>query len=95
MSGAQGNVIPPMTNPLGRYWLQPPAERVLVDNTHAVCSRRDFELLPEYSRSYPTGVYNGKMWRASFADGWYLGWFADSSKPGLCSINFRKLLVVE
>lgn len=55
--------IPPMLDPLGRYWLQPKREEIEVDATHAVMSRSAFAKLSDYSRSQPSGVYSGKMWK--------------------------------
>lgn len=97
--------IPPMTNPLGKYWKQPSPERILVDDTHALMDRATFEEIPEYSGSFPSGVYEGKMW--SRLDGkydqkflaaggqpeWLLVWFGHSSDPEKCSINSREILI--
>lgn len=87
------HVIPPITDPLGRHWSQPPRDRILVDDTHALMSQADFEQLPEYSRSVPTGAYAGKMWRCHFREGWFLCWYADDV-PGRVKTQWRPLLVV-
>lgn len=94
--------IPPMTDPLGAYWEQPGREAILVDGTHAVMTQRTFDALAEYSSTYPTGVYPGKMWRRD--DGaydprpgrrvWLLCWYGLHADPGRCSINFREILIV-
>lgn len=60
-AGAQ---IPPMIHPLGRHWQQPPRHHITVDDRHALMDRRAFEQLAEYSTSVPSGVYDGKMWKA-------------------------------
>lgn len=98
------NSIPPITDPLGRYWDQPPIERIAIDDTHALMTHEDFTLLPEYSASMPSGVYPGKMWRRR--DGafdprcrpedrrWLLCWYG--IVPGdatVCSNNFREILI--
>lgn len=57
------NIIPPMVNPLGKGWRQPNPDNILIDDTHAVMSEEDLELLMDYSNSDPTGKYNGKMWK--------------------------------
>ena len=51
-----------MTDPMGRHWRQPPRERILIDDTHALMDLATFEQLSEYSCTIPTGVYPGKMW---------------------------------
>lgn len=73
--------IPPITDPLGR-WEQPSLDQVLVDDDCAVVTAKAFEQLLDYSRSKPTGVYPGKMWKAEFAGRWYLRWYgADDGDP--------------
>ena len=102
------NVIPPITHELGRYWEQPPAAEILVDDTHALMTRATFDKLAEYSTSFPTGAYEGKMWKrhdGAFdeefkADGgmpeWLLCWFGESQiGPGYVSNNHRKILLVD
>ncbi len=92
-ASAQGS-IPPMTHPLGRYWDQPPRDRVLVDDQHALLSPQDFQELGEYSTSLPSGVYPGKMWKRREPGVWYLGWFGETANPELCSVNFREIILV-
>ena len=45
--------------------------------------RRDFEMLPDYTGSEPTGKYNGKMWKAQYDScgnrKWYLCWCHDEN----------------
>lgn len=90
-------VIPAMTDPLGRYWTQPGRNEIAVDDTHAVMSRRSFDLLSEYSRSKPTGVYPGKMWKAVTREGTpYLCWYGIvEGRDDLCSNNNRQILVCD
>jgi hypothetical protein len=89
------HTIPAITDPLGRHWQQPLRDRVLVDETHALLEKQDFEQLLDYSRSRPTGVYVGKMWRCFFREGWFLCWYGAGDKPGTCRAHFRQLLVLE
>lgn len=90
------NAVPPMTDPLGRHWRQPPRERIAIDDTHALMDRATLEALPEYSRTVPTGVYPGKMWRAHAGDGcWLLRWWGLCDDPAKCSCNEREILVAE
>lgn len=97
--------IPPMVDPLGRYWKQPSPERILVDDTHALMDRATFTQLQDYSSSMPSGVYIGKMWSRHdgiydlkfLASGgkpeWLLVWYGASADPGMCSINSRQILI--
>lgn len=101
-----GSIIPPITDPLGAHWKQPPTAAILLDDTHAVMSRETFELLPEYSASRPTGAYVGKMWKrhdgafdyAFIARGgrpkWLLCWYGTSERGAeWVTTNTRELLI--
>lgn len=101
------NEIPPITDPLGRYWKQPPVTDILIDDTHALMTEETFRQLMEYSATNPTGAYEGKMWRrhdGSFdreflAHGgkpvWMLCWYGESKiGPGYVSNNYREILLV-
>lgn len=91
-----GNTIPPITDPMGRSWRQPPTSSVVLDDTHALMSRSTFDELPEYSSSYPTGVYPGKMWKAGFPGCWMLRWYGEvPGRPNLCSNNQREILLAD
>jgi hypothetical protein len=57
------NVIPVITHESGRYWEQPDRSSLLVDDTHALMDKAAFEKLHDYSTSFPSGVYDGKMWK--------------------------------
>lgn len=101
------NVIPPMTHPYSKHWKQPPAEMILIDDTHALMNKRVFDQLAEYSASQPSGVYEGKMWkrhdgafdREFLARGgkpeWYLCWYGYDNDPNMVSNNYRKILIVD
>lgn len=92
------DVIPAITDPLGKHWRQPARDRILVDDKHAVMDRAALSELAEYSRSMPTGAYPGKMWRCALvadsrADSWLLCWF-DYLDDQNCSIHTREILIV-
>jgi hypothetical protein len=98
----KNNVIPPMTDPLGEHWKQPKRENILIDDTHAVMTQSDWNLLPKYNTSKPTGVYPGKMWGRDEKDGIpggvnvYLCWYGEvPNNPNLCSNNYRHVLIIE
>lgn len=89
------NIIPSMADEMGRYWQQPDREIILIDDTHAVMRKSDFELLADYSRSIPSGVYAGKMWKSiTLNSRKYLCWFSEV-REGQCVINCREILIVE
>lgn len=99
--------IPPITDPLGKSWNQPERSEILIDETHALMTRRTFDQLAEYSGSFPTGVYEGKMWKRH--DGsfdreylrhggkpvWMLVWYGRCSKPDHVSNNFRTIVLID
>lgn len=88
------NTIPSITNPLGAHWKQPLATSILLDDTHAVMDARAFDQLYEYSTSCPSGVYEGKMWKAMHRGQWVLRWYGECVDPAMCSNNQRSILVV-
>lgn len=103
---ADKNIIPPMAHELGRHWIQPARESILIDDTHAVMDSTAFKNLPEYSASTPSGVYPGKMWKRH--DGlfdrtckpedrrWLLCWFGEvEGRLDICSNNYREILEVD
>ena len=57
------NVIPPMTHPWGKVWKQPDRNNLVLDDKYAMMYRRDFEMLPDYTGSEPTGKYNNDRMR--------------------------------
>lgn len=98
------SMIPPITDRLGMYWDQPDVANILLDDTHALMSKADFDKLSEYSTSDPTGVYVGKAWKSVrivehegkyFRDGWWLKWYGYSNDPTRCSYNQRIILLAE
>lgn len=88
--------IPEMTDPLGRHWLQPKREELVIDETHALMSMSAFARLSDYSRTNPSGVYPGKMWRRQVTHanhalpcgvivpkgGWILCWYGEPYPAG-------------
>ncbi|MGS1073059.1 hypothetical protein [Burkholderia glumae] len=89
-------MIPPITDPLGRYWRQPHRNEILIDDEHAVMTRSTFNKLAEYSTTRPTGVYPGKMWKAIYKSGAFLRWYGIvEGRPDLCSNNQRLILLCD
>lgn len=97
--------VPPMTHELSVYWEQPDPNDMQFDDTHVCMNQRDFAALREYSSSYPSGVYAGKMWKSLVRnydiDGhighggtWYLCWYGDI-RADRAPIQVRQILVVD
>lgn len=94
------NIIPPMTHPYGAHWTQPDPKNIVLDNDYAMMRKKDFDRLPDYTRSEPTGKYNGKMWKGQFQVSgqmkWFLCWCHDENDlSGEIYISYREILVVE
>ena len=78
------NIIPPMTDAHGKYWVQPDPRGFVLDDDYVLMDKLDFDLLPDYTNSEPTGKYNGKMWKGRFqtlkGEKWFLMWCHDENK---------------
>jgi hypothetical protein len=89
------NVIPRMTDPLSLFWNQPDPQRFLIDDEVALMSKDDFYLLLEYSASTPSGVYEGKCWKAQLRGIWYLRWYGkDDGDPRGLPTPTRRIIIV-
>ena len=66
-----------------------------------ILSQQEFDRLPNYSHSLPSGTYLGKVWRREGQDGWYMGEYVpdpkakigQDGKPETVGINWRKIEV--
>jgi hypothetical protein len=70
-----------------------------MDATHIILTRRQFNRLPDYSCSLPTGVVPGKTWRRRVQydnpeSRWVIGRY-DATSPTHCRVVWRELLFVE
>jgi hypothetical protein len=93
------NTIPPITDPMGKSWRQPKDIRQApMDGKFVLLTRQQWDALPEYSTSMPSGVYPGKCWkrieRLRMREGWiktteYLCWYGEHPDPTKCSNNYR------
>lgn len=89
------NIIPVITDPLGKYWDQPDPKDILIDYGYAVMRISTFYKLQEYSTSIPSGKYPGKMWSAFINNKWYLKWYMDDPKnKDFLLIPCREILVM-
>lgn len=89
MNGEQ--IIPPITDPLGKHWQQPHRRFIELDNTHALMSEQTFKGLKEYSTSIPTGRYEGKMWKGFTKGEWYQ-YYEDNYLAQIC--NSRNIIYI-
>lgn len=85
--------VPPITEPMGKYWKQPDPNGMAFDDQQVLMTQKDFDALLEYSSSKPSGVYPGKMWKCLSGGYWYLRWFGLSEDPTMCSNHYREILI--
>lgn len=85
--------IPDVTCELGRYWVQPPRADIMVNSSHALMSSRTLAALANYSATIPSGVYEGKMWRAQRDGAWWLRWYDVGATPDTCRVETRKVVL--
>jgi len=99
------NIIPPMTDPMGRHWNQPSRDEILIDDEYALMTESTMKRLAEYSCSTPSGVYPGKMWRVDYQSycpdlvkqgkhRHWLRWFGLHPDPNIVTNHYRKILLV-
>lgn len=72
---------------------------IITDDTHAMMSQADFDALPEYSCSNPSGVFFGKRWKRGEPyrlprTAWYMGEYIPAADPKLAGIRFLRILIV-
>ena len=87
-------LIPVITDPLGKQWRQPDQSEMLIDDKHAVMYEPAFENLYDYSHSYPTGSYAGKMWKR-YQDGrWLLVWIEPAKAANHLVYQYREIIIL-
>lgn len=87
--------IPPMVHPHGKHWEQPNPDDITICGEHAFMDQTAFDKLKTYSTSTPSGVYEGKMWKAEKKDdNWYLCWYENDESGQKCHIRY-KIIVIE
>lgn len=89
------NIIPPMTHPYGKAWEQPELSEVVICDNYATMNESAFKKLSDYSKSRPSGVYEGKMWKTTDDKiTWHLHWWSESDDPDKCKGNVREIKIV-
>lgn len=54
------------------------------------------DALLKYDTTYPSGVYEGKMWRRTDGDVSFLLWYSNEpNDPDHCRVNYRKIIVFD
>jgi hypothetical protein len=92
----KSNTIPPMTHPYGKAWEQPELSEVSICDTYATMNQKAFKKLHDYSRSMPSAVYEGKMWKTSDDKiTYHLHWWGFSDEPDKCSGNVREIKIID
>jgi hypothetical protein len=89
----ENHPIPPMTDPLGKYWDQPDRSEIKVGEEIAIMTQTTFDKLKDYTGSQPTGAYEGKMWKRKIKNAWNLVWFGPHTEPETLSINYRIIML--
>lgn len=67
--------VPPITDPLGKYWDAPRREDLIFTLLHVHVTQHQFTKLPNYQYTLPTGTYEGKMWRRKIGRHWFLVYY--------------------
>ena len=85
------------------------ASKILVDEHSAIMTKKEFDDLPTYSCTMPTGVFLGKRWKRDdnearrfrapkpgpdIPEDWWMGEYAESDKPNMCANVWRKIYVL-
>lgn len=92
---SDADIIPKITDPLGRYWDQADQRRIYLDSKNAYMEESEFNKLYNYSHSQPSGVYIGKCWKGMDINGeWYLSWYGNHQDPNLVSNNYRTIIIL-
>ena len=75
------------------HWEQPLVSEIVFVNEVAHMLQSAFDRLKEYIASCPSGVYEGKMWKARYTNDWLLAWYENAS-PNTCRVQTRKIAIV-
>ena len=89
------NMIPAMTDPLGKHWDQPKDIREAeMDDTHVILTPEQIKGLCNYDASLPSGTYSGKCWLRTNGDMTWLVWYGDVVGEDIL-IHRREVLVLQ
>lgn len=85
-------VIPIMTNPLGKFWRQPSLSKLFFREDYVLMDKEYFDILHNYESSYPSGVYEGKIWRSGGTLMWY---DLHETDKNLCTVKSMPIAITE
>lgn len=84
--------IPPITEPLGRYWDAPDKSEIRLSLAFAWMTEESFKKLLTYQHTNPTGIYAGKMWKLQgWREKWMLAYCTPHENPELTTINYIRI----
>jgi hypothetical protein len=89
------DVIPEMTDPLGKHWSQPDRQYIFIRDGKAHLCAEDFRKLSQYDTTFPSGVYPGKMWKRINGGVAYLCWYGEYTADGKCPIHHMMIEVAQ
>jgi hypothetical protein len=58
-------------------------------------SRKEFDALPEYSFSNPTGTIIGKRWKRRSEDRWFFCEYTRSNDPEYVLVKIKAIIILE
>jgi hypothetical protein len=65
-----------------------------MDDKHFLISKEDFDKLPEYSHTTPTGVYDRKCWKVWRGDIWWISCYLDDGDPKGMLTPIREAVII-
>jgi hypothetical protein len=86
--------IPPITDPLGRFWVQPERAEIEIRGEEALMTESAFKKLAHYDSTLPSGTYDGKMWACQTRDGIeFLRWYGPAEDPKMIKVFSRRIVL--
>lgn len=70
---------------------------MLTDDKSVILTQKEFDDLPEYTISLPTGTFIGKQWKRDMEwckRGWVMGEYTNHPDPNLVGIIWRDIFIV-
>lgn len=69
---------------------------ICLDDEHFLITQSDFDALPDYTGSKPTGVYDGKCWKMRLREEWWIACYVEETPPhpGGMLTPYRRALIV-
>ena len=80
-----------------KNWTQPKPDNILIDDTSAVMTKNDFDLLADYTKyklDRDVDPYIGKMFKIKRGDIWQLVWYSHDPEPKWYKNNYRAIIIL-